>query len=165
MSIFPEKIVRSSGSDGTSFISEIYSLESWAEMGFWGIAFMVFFGTFISPFIAPIFLLFYCIEANKNPIGLNVIGIFLPMYLLIDMHKGWLISILMIPLFSHEEIQFIKYVSAASILMHILILLFGQLVYNLCGKSRIIFFVLICIASFFAYPIGKHFITHNITLF
>ncbi len=165
MSIFPEKIVQTTGSDGTSFISQIYSLESWAEMGFWGIAFMTFFGTFLSPFIGPLFLLFYCIEANNTPIGLNVIGIFLPLYLLIDISKGWLISILMIPLFTPEQILLIQYISATSILMHILILLFGQLVFTLCGKSKIILFIIMAATTVLAYPIGKYFITHNIKIF
>lgn len=165
MSIFPEKIVKTRGSDGTSFISEIYSLESWAEMGFWGISFMIFFGTFLSPFIGPLFILFYCIEANRTPLALNVIGIFLPLYLLIDIHHGWLVSILMIPLFTHEQISLITYASATSILMHSVLLLIGDKLFNLCGKNRLILFIVICVATFIAYPVGKYFITHNINIF
>lgn len=165
MSIFPEKVVRTRGSDGTSFISEIYSLDSWAEMGFWGIAFMIFFGTFISPFIGPLCLLMYCFEANSKPIGLNMIGILFPLYLLIDIHNGWIISIIMISLFKKEEIPIIEYVSATSILLHICLLLWGNLMFNILGKNRIIFFLILSVFSLLAYPIGKYMIVHDIKIF
>ena len=55
MSIFPEKIVKTRGSDGTSFTSEIYSLENWANLGILGFAIAAFF-----------YFIFYTIAISIN---------------------------------------------------------------------------------------------------
>ena len=154
--LFPEKIVRTRSTGDGGFISEVYTLEAWGNLGCLGICISLFIFTAVLPAVSSILALLFCIDIDRSdrPHSLNIIGILLSIYLLIDIHNDWLISFLFKIVFEPNEIKDIIYVNCASILVNILILFFSDSIYELAGKNKFISCLYIAISIFLIYLIA-----------
>lgn len=119
MKFFPEKVVKTKTADGKTIVSEIYSLEAYRNNGFLYVIFIMVATGLLAPVISPILLLVYCSEADRRSISLNIVGILVPIYLLIDFNKGWIISALVSLFFKEKELTFVILLNMAMILSHV----------------------------------------------
>lgn len=156
MSIFPEKIVRTRGTSDGGFISEVYTLEAWGNLGCLGICILLFIFTTVLPAVSAILALLFCIDIDRSdrPHSLNIIGILLSIYLLIDIHNDWVISFLFNVVFSPNEMERVIHINHASILTNILVLIFSDLIFNLSGKNNFVSFLIISAILFASYQLS-----------
>jgi hypothetical protein len=154
--IFPEKVVRTRGTGDGGFFSEVYSLESWANLGLLGACIALFFLTAISPLISSFLALLFCIDIDQDekPIQLNLIGILLSAYLLFDIYKGWVMSFLFNFIFNAEEVQNIIHINCASIFTNVLLLIFPNFVYYMAFNNRFLSFICVAITLFVTYQLA-----------
>jgi hypothetical protein len=154
--IFPEKVVRTRSTGDGGFFSEIYSLETWANLGILGFCIALFFLTAISPLISSLLALLFCldIDSDDKPIQLNIIGIILSVYLLVDINKEWVMSFLYNFVFNPQEFQNVIHINCASIFTNVLLLIFPNLIYNLAFKNKFICFLYVAIILLITYNLA-----------
>ena len=162
LNILPEKIVRTTDSEGKSFFSEIYSIDAWGDIGFIGLIFILFIFAIFAPVFAALVLLFYCLGINGKAEGLNVIGVLTSAYVLFDLRKDWFISQLMTLFYDLKETQYVIYINAAMFLTHLIMLFIGNSFYNLTGRNKFISFVMILVVSLLSYYLAVFLIENNI---
>lgn len=165
MSILPEKIVRTRGSDGTTHTSEIYSLDNWLNLNISTILlipFLLIFIVFI-PALSAFMLLFFCLKIDRDPkpIGYCVSGILLSLYLILDIHKSMIISTIIAFFYNNAETHYVIYFNGATLLTNLIVLLFSDSIFNSSGKSNFLSFIIIGSITFFSY-FASVFIFNNI---
>lgn len=160
--IFPEKIIRTTGEDGTSYTSRVYSLETWRNLGFLGVILMILLVALFGPIVPALFLLFYCIDIHRDPKLWNILAIGVAIYMLIDLHNGWILSIIMSPFYNAKELIYVTYVCGAMILANIVVLFFGPVFYSISHGKKFLSFLYVVGVSIICYSISKYVFTHNI---
>lgn len=157
MSIFPEKVVRTRGTSDGGFFSEIYSLDSWVNLGLLGFCIALLFFIVGAPIISSVLVLLFCVDIDQyeKPHSLNIVGILLSVYLLIDIYKGWVMSFLFSFIFDSQDIEKIIYINCASIFTNLFVLIFADTIFNLSGKSNFISFIYISAILFISYQISS----------
>ena len=162
MNIAPEKVVKTTASDGTTFLTEIYSFDAYRENTFLKFIVIAIVAGLIAPGISALLLLFFCIDVQRKPIVLNIIGILVPIYLLIDIHNGWIISLLMSLFFDDTEYRYVIYLNGGMILAHLICLIEHVRIYNLAKENKMSFFLSFLVISIVCYFISFLVISNNI---
>jgi hypothetical protein len=162
--IFPEKIIRTTGSDGSNFTSRIYSFENWGNLSLIGLGYFFAVLAVIAPFASLVLLLFYTLSIDRIPsyCSHNFFGGIFSLYLLFDIHKGWLLSVLIDIFTEPEEFKQVIYLQIGLLILHTLLFFFGNLVYTLCLRSKFISFLAISFMVYISYNLGMFLITNNI---
>jgi hypothetical protein len=158
MNILPEKIVRTKGSDGTRHTSEIYSLDNWLNLNISTILLipaLLIFIVFI-PAISAFMLLVFCIKIDKDPkpLGYCVLGLFISLYLILDIHKGMIVSTIIAFFYNATETHYVIYSNGATLLSNFIVLLFSNTIYTLSGKSNFVSFIYVALITFFSYLVS-----------
>lgn len=165
MNFLPEKVARTrSYSNGTS-ITEIFSIDTWANLGMFEIIFFLFFIALFFPIISFFILMGYIIDMEYNKSEFNVYGILLSVYLIIDTKKEWILNIIHSNFFDKDEIKLMVDANGAVILTHLTLLIFGDAIFLLAAKSRLIAFVYIAIGTFFYYLLSGFIFSHLIKVY
>jgi hypothetical protein len=153
MSLFPEKIVRTRGSDGTSFTSEIYSLETWTNITFMGFFVVLFFAMAIVPILSAIMILLFCIDIDRDskPYGLPLLGLIISAYILIDIANNWPVGKVIRFLNDGKITDYIVYINGATLIGNLILLISADMIFKESGKSTFVSFLLMVIITFFAY--------------
>lgn len=150
LNIFPEKIVKTRGTSG-GYMSEIYDINTWGNLGFIGIVFVLIIVAIFAPVFAGLILLYQCITKNDEDEGLNIFSILCSVYILFDLKKEWVISIIMMPFYDASERNEVVDINFCLILTNVVFLFFGGVIFNIVGKSRFIYFILVFGFAFFTY--------------
>lgn len=152
MSILPEKIVRTRATSN-GYFSEIFSLENWVNLNiFWFIIiFLVF--VFVSPGISAILLILFCIDIDQyeKPISLNIIAMLVSTYLLVDIHKKWIMSVFYMLFFDAKELQTIIRLNYSSLGSNLFVFVFAEELYNFAGQNKFISLIYILGLLFLGY--------------
>ena len=153
MSIFPEKIVKTRGSDGTSFTSEIYSLENWANLGILGFAIAAFFILSFIPLLSALMLLLFCmdIDSDDKPYGLCIFGILISFYILVDINNGWIVSKILHFFYDKDKMHYVINLNLASLITCVVALIFSNTIFFMSAKNNFISFIYIAVIFFIAY--------------
>lgn len=153
VNILPEKIIRTKDRNGKSIWSEVYSLDSYSDLGFVGLIAILAVTLVIFPFFSSLCLLAYVIDMHldNRPIYYNLIGFIVSVYLLIDMHNRWLISLLMSVFSSAKELDIAKTLNITLALTHVLVLILGNVIYKLSGENKFISFLCIGVLVLMSY--------------
>ena len=150
-SFVPEKIVvtRSRGGSGGGYISEIFSLDTWANInGFFALLIFIMF-VFIEPCVSGIILVLYCLEIGElvTPISSNIIGILYSGYLIFDIKKEWILSFFLKLFYEKTDNEIIIDFNVAAIITHVILLIFGDELFNRFNQSRFSLFIFIAIVT------------------
>ena len=162
--IFPEKIVRTTGSDGTSFTSQIYSFENWGNLSLIGLFYFLAVLSVIAPMASGLLLLFYALSINRIPTfcSHNFFGGIIALYLLIDIHKGWIFSVLIDVFTDPDEFKMVINFQLALLITHTLLFFAGGIIYNFCLRSKFISFLAIGFMLYLSYFISMFLISNHI---
>jgi hypothetical protein len=162
--IFPEKIVRTTGSDGSDFTSRIYSFENWGNLSLIGLFYFLAVLSVVAPLASGIFLLCYVLSIDRIPTfcSNNFFGGLVALYLLIDIHKGWIFSELIDVFTEPEEFKRVINFQLALLITHTFLFFGGSIVYNLCFRSKFISFLAIGFMVYLSYSIAIFLISNNI---
>ena len=168
MSILPEKIVRSKGSNGTSFTSEIYSFETWSNITFMGFLIALFFGLASVPILSAFMILLFCIDIDidEKPYGLCLLGLVVSAYLLIDIANGWPAS-KVIRFFNDDNSisGYIVYINGATLIGNIILLVSANTIFSISGKSSFVSLILMSLITFLSYFVSMFIFNHVIKIF
>lgn len=136
--IFPEKVVKTTGSNGTSYTSDVYSFEAWTNITLIYLVCMLIFIGISAPFTAAIFMIFYCRRINVKPVPTshNLFGALAAIYMLVDYHFHWFFSEVIKLFFSHDNFMRVLYLNLALAIMHIILLLTGDGISKLADDNR-----------------------------
>ncbi len=163
-SIFPEKIVRTTGSDGTSFTSQVYSFENWGNLSLISLFYFLAVVSLIAPMASALFLLFYVFSIDRIPTfcSHNFFGGIIALYLLIDIHKGWIFSVLIDVFTEPDEFKTVINFQLGLLITHTLLFFLGEVVYNLCFRSKFISFLAVGAILYFSYLVSTFLIFNHI---
>jgi hypothetical protein len=163
-SIFPEKIVRTTGSNGTSFTSQVYSFENWGNLSLISLFYFLAVLSVIAPLASGLLLLFYALSIDRIPTfcSHNFFGGIVALYLLIDIHKGWIFSELIDVFTEPHEFNRVINFQLALLIIHTLLFFGGGVVYNLCLRSKFLSFLLIGAMLYLSYYISIFLIANHI---
>jgi len=163
-SIFPEKIVRTTGSNGTSFTSQVYSFENWGNLSLISLFYFLAVLSVIAPLASGLLLLFYVLSIDRIPTfcSHNFFGGIVALYLLIDIHKGWIFSELIDVFTEPHEFNRVINFQLALLIIHTLLFFGGGVVYNLCLRSKFLSFLLIGAMLYLSYYISIFLIANHI---
>jgi hypothetical protein len=165
MSVLPEKIIRTRGEDGKNYTSEIFSLDNWLNLNVSTILLIpaVLFFIFFIPAISAFMLLVFCLKIDRDPkpLGYCVSGLFVSLYLILDIHKGMIVSTIIAFLYNAKETHYVIYLNGATLLSNFIVLLFSNTIYTMSGKSNFISFIYIALITFFSYMVSC-FVFNNI---
>lgn len=166
MSIFPEKVVKTRGSNGTSFTSEIYSLESWTNLNILGFAIISFFVLSFIPLLAALMLLLFCIDidSDNKPYFLCVLGILISFYILVDINNGWIISKIIIFFYDKQRMHYVISLNIASLITSVVLLIFSNTIFFMSVKNNFISFIYIAVIFFIAYIFSDTVLTNIIKI-
>ena len=147
-SFLPEKVIVSRNS-GNGYISEVFSFDTWMNInGFFAfIAFLIF--VFFQPWISGIILLLYCLEISSltTPIKSNIFGILYSSYLIFDIKKEWFFSIFIYFFYEKKDMGMIIAFNFTAIIIHTLLLVFGEQLYKRLENNRFLLFLTISSAT------------------
>jgi hypothetical protein len=134
--IFPEKIVRTTSADGSIMTSAVYTLEAWSNITIFGLIINLFLIGIFMPFVSALFLLFFCFGVKTRPIpnSHNLFGLLSSLYILIDFYKKWIFSSFIEIFFKTENIHEIQYINTGLLMVHFILLLFGQKIFDFFGN-------------------------------
>lgn len=152
--IFPEKIVRTTGTSG-GFMSEVYDIKTWGNLGFIGIVFLLAIVAIFAPVFAGLLLLYQCLTKSDGDEGINIFSILFAIYILIDIKRKWFISIIMSPFYDSKEIIEVININGSLILLNLILLFFGGLIFKAFGQSRFIYFLFTGIVGFVLYALSS----------
>jgi hypothetical protein len=163
-SIFPEKIIRTTGADGSKFTSQVYSFENWGNLSLISLFYFLGVLSVVAPFASAILLLFYVFSIDRIPsyCSHNFFGGLISLYLLIDIHKGWLFSVL-IDIFT-DPIEFKKviYLQLGLLILHTILFFFGNVIYTFCFRNKFISFLVIAFMLYLTYNFSIFLIINKI---
>lgn len=156
MSIFPEKVVRTQGPNGKSVWSEVYSLDTFRDIGFIGLVLVLVVTAIIMPFFSALLLLAYITDLHlfHKPIHFNIIGFIISVYLLIDMYNGWILSTLISIFSPAAEQPIIRDLNVATALTHLCLFFLGGTIYKIVGESKFLATVIFLALGFGLYMIS-----------
>lgn len=123
-------------------ISEVFTLENYANLGMLQI---IFFGAICLvavPIITPFLILAYIIDAEFHKTDFLIGGAGISLYMLVDWRKEWILSIFHFALFDKEEQMRAAGLAGASVLICVGYLMIGDLLFTLCGRNRFLFLLL-----------------------
>lgn len=168
MSVLPEKIIRTRGEDGKSYTSEIFSLDNWLNLNISTILLIpaiLIFIVFI-PAISAFMLLIFCfkIDRDPKPVGYCISGLLVSLYLILDIHKGMIVSTIVAFFYNATETHYVIYFNGATLLSNFIVLLFSNTLYTMSGKSNFISFIYIALVTFFSYMISCFVFNHIIKI-
>ena len=163
-SIFPDKIVRTTGSNGTSFTSQVYSFENWGNLSLISLFFFLGIVSVIAPLASALFLVFYVFSIDRIPTfsSHNFFGGIIALYLLIDIHKGWIFSILIDMITEPDDFKKVVMFQLGLLITHTILFFGGGVVYNLCLRSKFISFLVIGAMLYLSYLISMFLISNHI---
>jgi hypothetical protein len=141
MSIFPERFVRTRNSDGSTSNSEIYTLESWSNLGCLGVTIVLFVLALIGPFLPAVILLYYSYKIIYDSFFLPIVSFFVASYFLYDIHKKWIINDLICTIYSVDFLNDVKAIAISSIIISIAYIFWNNLFYKICFSNRFFFFI------------------------
>lgn len=162
--IFPSYIMRSTSSDGTTTTSSIYTLEAIANQNLLLILLCILGAAVFAPFAGIILALLYVGSSESGPKLLSLLGIAACVYLLYDIRHGWPISTI-INIIAHPlEKFYVIRVTMSMLLVHSVLLLFGNTLYNLAFKNKPTFFFYLIGIWILCYYIGIFILTHFVKI-
>ncbi len=157
INIFPEKIVHSVDSRGKSYFSEIYTLDTWRDLGFIAIILLCIVIGLIAPALCVLLFIFYCIDAQNAPYKHSLFAIGFSIYYILDVVNHWFISLISAFFYSAVETGSCIILNMVFIIVHLILLTFGPNIFELSGRNKFVF-LLIClglsfVSYFFAMPL------------
>lgn len=159
-SVLPEKIIRTRNSDGSKSNSEIYSLDNWLNLNVSSILLIPLILIFIIfiPAISAFMLLSFClkIDRKEKPIGLCIFGGLFSLYLLLDIHKGWILSTIIDFFYNKTEMPHVIYLNGATFITSFFVLLYSDSIFEKSGKSKFISFLYIAAITLFFYLLSSY---------
>lgn len=160
--IFPDEIVRTRGSDGTSYTSNVYSFETWKNLGFISILLILLTIAILGPVISVVFLILYAISIDKRPIILPIIGLLISAYILVDMSNGWILSRMMSPFFNPQERLYMLYLNGGLVITNIILTLIGYEFYVISAGNKLLSFLYIAGITLVSYHLFEYLFVHKI---
>ena len=123
-------------------ISEVFTLENYANLEMLQIILILGFFLVLIPIVTPFLVLIYIIDAEYEKNDFLWVGAGVSLYMLIDWRKEWILSIFHFILFNKEEQMRAASLAGASVLICSGFLMFGGLLFSLCGRNRLLFLLL-----------------------
>jgi hypothetical protein len=137
---FASHVIKTKNSDGTTTTSEIFSMEAIANQNlltiFIGLAIIGLFAPFFSILLAVI----YVVLSDEGPKLLSLIGVAGCVYLLYDIKHEWLGSLFLGLWSTQGEMDFYIKLTMSMLLVHVVHLLFGNILYELAFREKVVFF-------------------------
>jgi hypothetical protein len=113
---------------------------------------------------SALFLLFYVFSIDRIPnfSSHNFFGGIIALYLLIDIHKGWIFSVLIDIFTEPDDFKKVVMFQLGLLITHALLFFGGGVVYNLCLRSKFISFLAVGAILYFSYLVSMFLITNHI---
>jgi hypothetical protein len=155
--IFPEKIVKTRETSN-GYFSEVFDFSTWSNIGFIGIIFIFIGVAIFAPVFAGLILLYQTFTKKSGDIMLNIFSILCSAYILLDLKKEWIVSIIMRPFYDANERKEVVLINIALIASNTILFIIGDALYDLFGKSKIFYFLFTVALTFFIYLLTKNII-------
>lgn len=143
-SFLPEKVIVTRDS-GSGYISEVFSFETWQNINGFIAAMIFFMFLFIAPWASGIILILYCLEIGELviPTTSNIVGILYSVYMIIDIKKGWLLSVFLNFFYTEKDHEMIIAFNISTIITHTILLIFGEELFKKFNNSAFLLFLFI----------------------
>lgn len=154
MNITPRNILKGTNSNGTSFRAEEWDFNTLAQIELTGLIGIILISIVLSSFISAIFLIFCAVKFNSTGNLLNVIGILVSTYFLVDCSHGWVTLWALWCCFDESTINTLIGLNVACILAHVVLLFFGGIINQTINGSKPILIVILGIVMAIGFAIG-----------
>ena len=125
MNITPRSIFKGKNSDGTTFRAEEWDFNTLAQIEVTGMLVMIGVTLVLSSFLSLFLMIMCIINYSGGGTFINIIGIIIGTYFLIDCSQGWLTLMALWLFFDERTINLIVGLNVGALVVHLTLVMFG----------------------------------------
>lgn len=128
MNFTPKNVFEGENSDGTTFTMAEWDFNTLANLQIGSLFLMLIAGSLLSTIISPILLIMCVLTITGRVKVINIMGIVIGIYFLIDYKNDWLCFGILKMFLEPSQLKIVFAMNVASLGTHILFLVFGKII-------------------------------------
>jgi hypothetical protein len=140
INLFPEKIVKTKDSEGKKYTSEVYRMDTIANLSMFSFLFIaIMVGVFL-PLLPISLIVIYMLLINDRDSNMQylIIGALISLYLFHDIENGWIASAFIQFAYGKKWMSLVYSTSLATTTLSMFLLFFGNTIYRTLRRTWLI---------------------------